>query len=94
MHKEVVVMAGVRVVVSERSTRLDRRRTGRGVRGQGMVEYALTLLLVAVAAILVLQITGHSIFNVFAHVNDCLNTAGGSSNGTSTSTSSCTTGGG
>ena len=91
MLKEVVVMASVRAAASERWTRSDRRRTRGGVRGQGMVEYALTLLLVAVAAILVLQITGHSIFNVFAHVNDCLNTAGGSSN--STSTSSCTTGG-
>ena len=40
--------------------------------GQGMVEYALILALVAIAAIAVLPNIGNSIRNIFNNVNDNL----------------------
>ena len=37
--------------------------------GQGMVEYALVLVLIAMVVIIVLQMLGHQVNNVFSNVN-------------------------
>ena len=44
-------------------------------RGQGLVEYALILVLVAVVAIAVLLVLGPIIGNVFTKINSTMNTA-------------------
>jgi len=41
----------------------------RGERGQGMVEYALILVLIAVVVIVVLIILGNQVANVFCNVS-------------------------
>jgi pilus assembly protein Flp/PilA len=41
-------------------------------RGQGMVEYGLILILIAVAVILVLGVIGHQLNNVFSNVSSGL----------------------
>jgi pilus assembly protein Flp/PilA len=38
-------------------------------RGQGMVEYALILVLIAMVVIVILQLVGHQVNNVFSNVN-------------------------
>jgi len=40
--------------------------------GQGLVEYALILVLVAIVVIIVLSILGPQIGNVFSQINDTL----------------------
>ena len=40
--------------------------------GQGLVEYALILVLVAIVVIVVLSILGPQIGNVFSQINDAL----------------------
>jgi pilus assembly protein Flp/PilA len=45
-------------------------------RGQGLVEYALILVLVAVVVIAALMILGPIIGNVFSDINDSLSTVG------------------
>ncbi|HEX8683556.1 MAG TPA: Flp family type IVb pilin [Ardenticatenaceae bacterium] len=42
--------------------------------GQGLVEYALILVLVAVVVIAILSVLGPQIGNVFSNVSDNLNT--------------------
>jgi pilus assembly protein Flp/PilA len=44
-----------------------------GERGQGMVEYALILMLVAIVVIVILQLVGHQTNNVFSNVSNGLN---------------------
>lgn len=44
------------------------RRTGRGESGQGMVEYALILVLVSIVVIVILLTMGNQISNVFSNV--------------------------
>ena len=41
--------------------------------GQGMVEYALILVLIAVVVIVILQIVGAQVNNVFSNVSNGLN---------------------
>lgn len=41
-------------------------------RGQGMVEYALILVLIAVVVIVVLRMTGQQVNNVFSNVSNAL----------------------
>ena len=43
--------------------------------GQGMVEYALILVLVSVVAIVVLRLVGTSVAGVFTSINGSLSTA-------------------
>jgi pilus assembly protein Flp/PilA len=42
-------------------------------RGQGMVEYALILVLIAIAAIVLLKVVGQQTNNVFSNVSNGLN---------------------
>jgi pilus assembly protein Flp/PilA len=42
--------------------------------GQGMVEYALILVLIAIVVIVVLQVVGHTVSNTFQNVNNGLST--------------------
>lgn len=44
------------------------RRMGRGQSGQGMVEYALILVLVSIVVIVILLTMGNQIQNVFSNV--------------------------
>jgi pilus assembly protein Flp/PilA len=41
-------------------------------RGQGMVEYALILVLIAIVVIVILQVVGQQVNNVFSNVNNGL----------------------
>lgn len=41
-------------------------------RGQGMVEYALILVLIAVVVIVIMQVVGHQVTNVFSNVSNAL----------------------
>ena len=43
-------------------------------RGQGMVEYALILVLIAVVVIVILQVVGAQVNNVFSNVSNGLAT--------------------
>lgn len=45
-------------------------------RGQGMVEYALILVLVAIVVVAVLVTMGNQIRNVFSNITTCLGGAG------------------
>lgn len=40
--------------------------------GQGLIEYALIVLLIAIAVILILQAVGVQVFNVFNQIEDQL----------------------
>ena len=52
---------------------LARRRTQpRGEAGQGMVEYALILVLIAVAVIVILHTVGQQVNNVYSNVSNGL----------------------
>jgi len=42
--------------------------------GQGMVEYALILVLIAIVVIVVLTVVGHKISNVFSNISSGLGT--------------------
>jgi pilus assembly protein Flp/PilA len=42
-------------------------------RGQGMVEYALILVLIAVVVIVILTVVGNQVSNVFSNVSNGLN---------------------
>jgi pilus assembly protein Flp/PilA len=42
-------------------------------RGQGMVEYALILMLIAIVVIVILQVVGQQTNNVFSNVSNGLN---------------------
>jgi pilus assembly protein Flp/PilA len=55
---------------------LARARTQVGNRegGQGMVEYALILVLIAVVVIVILQVVGSQVNNVFSNVSNGLGT--------------------
>jgi len=41
-------------------------------KGQGMVEYALILVLSAIVVIVILQVVGHQVSNVFSNVSSGL----------------------
>ena len=40
--------------------------------GQGMVEYALILVLIAIVVIVILQVVGHQVNNVFSNISNGL----------------------
>jgi pilus assembly protein Flp/PilA len=44
-----------------------------GEKGQGMVEYALILVLIAIVVIVILEVVGHQVSNVFSNVSNGLN---------------------
>ena len=48
-------------------------RRGDDERGQGLVEYALILVLIAMVVIVVVGIAGHQTANVFSNVSNGLN---------------------
>lgn len=48
------------------------RAWSRDRRGQGMVEYALILVLIAIVVIVVLRVTGQQVNNVFSNVSNAL----------------------
>jgi pilus assembly protein Flp/PilA len=43
-----------------------------GQRGQGMVEYALILVLIAIVVIVILRVVGQQVSNVFSNVSSGL----------------------
>ena len=47
---------------------------GSDERGQGMVEYALILVLIAVVVIVILTTVGHRVNNVFSNISHGLST--------------------
>ena len=53
------------------------KRKKRGQRGQGLVEYSLILVLVAIVVIAALMVLGPIIGNVFSTVNSSLSTVAG-----------------
>jgi pilus assembly protein Flp/PilA len=48
------------------------RRRDDDERGQGMVEYALILVLIAIVVIVILQVVGQQVNNVFSNVSNGL----------------------
>ena len=55
-------------------TRLEEVLDGSDERGQGMVEYALILVLIAVVVIVILTTVGHRVNNVFSNISHGLST--------------------
>ncbi|MFZ0128915.1 MAG: Flp family type IVb pilin [Candidatus Dormiibacterota bacterium] len=55
-------------------TRLEKILDGSDERGQGMVEYALILVLIAVVVIVILTTVGHRVNNVFSNISHGLST--------------------
>ena len=47
--------------------------TARRQRGQGLVEYALILVLISIVAILIMTTVGNQIVNVFTNASNALN---------------------
>jgi pilus assembly protein Flp/PilA len=43
-----------------------------GEKGQGLIEYALILVLIAVVVIVVLRLLGPQLGNIFSRINDSL----------------------
>jgi len=56
---------GVRIEPGAEAARDDER-------GQGLVEYGLILVLIAIVVILVLGVVGHQVQNVFSNVSSAL----------------------
>ena len=50
-------------------TRLKEMLDGSDERGQGMVEYALILVLIAIVVIVILSTVGHQVNNVFSNIS-------------------------
>jgi len=48
------------------------RRSTRSERGQGMVEYALILVLIAVVVIVMLIVLGNQVANVFCNISGAI----------------------
>jgi len=49
------------------------RASRRDEKGQGMVEYALILVLIAIVVIVVLTVVGQQVNNVFSNISNGLN---------------------
>lgn len=62
-------------MLSTLSTRLQElvARAQEREEGQGLVEYALILVLIAVVVIVILGIVGHQVNNVFSNISNGLN---------------------
>ena len=51
----------------------DEQQEGRrGERGQGMVEYAFIVVLIAIAVIIALQVLGHTTNNLYSNISNGL----------------------
>jgi pilus assembly protein Flp/PilA len=61
------MLAAVQTRVQEALRRL------RDQEGQGMVEYALILVLIAIVVIVILSVVGNQVNNVFSNVSNGLN---------------------
>ncbi len=55
-------------------TRPPQRRQDRGDDGQGMVEYALILVLIAIVVIVTVGVVGKKVTNVFSNISSGLGT--------------------
>ena len=53
------------------------QRTHEGEEGQGMVEYAFILVLIAVVVIIALQVLGHTTQNLYSNISNGLLVSGG-----------------
>lgn len=63
----------IQALSSQATALIARLRTlGDDEHGQGMVEYALILVLIAVVVIVILGIIGHQVNNVFSNVSNSL----------------------
>ncbi|HEX6492655.1 MAG TPA: Flp family type IVb pilin [Candidatus Dormibacteraeota bacterium] len=58
----------------ETETAPERRR---GERGQGLIEYAFILILIAITLIIALQTLGHQTTNLFSNIQNGISTATG-----------------
>ncbi len=56
-----------------RATEFARTRLTAREEGQGMVEYALILVLIAIVVIVILQVVGKQVNNVFSNISNGLN---------------------
>jgi Flp pilus assembly pilin Flp len=50
----------------------DEQRQRRGERGQGLVEYAFILILIAIAALVALQVLGRTTGNLYSNISNGL----------------------
>lgn len=50
----------------------DEQRQRRGERGQGLVEYAFILILIAIAALIALQVLGKTTGNLYSNISNGL----------------------
>jgi Flp pilus assembly pilin Flp len=57
-------------------TETPQRRAGE--RGQGMIEYAFILILIAITLLIALQTLGHQTSNLFSNIGDAVGSAAGS----------------
>ena len=67
-------MKPITVAVDRRRAISRHRDTLSDERGQGMVEYALILVLIAVVVIVILAVVGNQANNVFSNVSSALGT--------------------
>ena len=55
-----------------RELMVSKLRKGKDEEGQGMVEYALILVLIAIVVIVILQVVGKQVNNVFSNISNGL----------------------
>jgi len=53
------------------------RRLRSGSPGQGMVEYSLILVLVAIVVLVIFVVLGHRVSDLYSNINNGVNTASG-----------------
>ncbi len=64
-------------VARSRAAAVVRSRLRSGLPGQGMVEYSLILMLVAIAVIVIFVVVGHRVSDLYSNVNNGLGRASG-----------------
>lgn len=67
------MLSDMYVRLRERLVALSDRVRDREENGQGMVEYALILVLIAVVVIVILTVVGKQVSNVFSNISNVLN---------------------
>ena len=65
-------LSGALTALYLRATEFVRTQVGAREDGQGMVEYALILVLIAIVVILILQVVGKQVNNVFSNISNGL----------------------
>jgi pilus assembly protein Flp/PilA len=65
-------LSGALATLYLRATEFARTRLTAREEGQGMVEYALILVLIAIVVIVILQVVGKQVNNVFSNVSNGL----------------------